>query len=519
MSNKPINMLQLRRILQLKLQGKSNREISFELRKSRDTVNGYVNQLSLIGKSFENLLKLNDEELSSLAFNEPSCVKTDWRFADLQQRIPSLCDELKKPHATRMILWEEYRQSVSEGYGYAQFCEHLSRFLETRKAVMIFDHEPAASMMFDFAGDKIALTDYQTGEITWCLVLVCVLPFSGFTYIEAMLSANQARLLKALNNALCFIGGVPQSAKTDNMKQIVKKSNRYEPTFEELAQQWSLYYGTTMMAARVNKPRDKASVESHVNAVYNRIYAPLRNTFFHSLDQMNEALWEELDKFNLRNLQHCDYSRRDRFMLHEKILLLPLPAGPFVPKNKVEAKVQRNYHITLGEDWHHYSVPYQYIGKTVQIIYDTDHVEIYLDTIRIACYRRNYNRNGHTTLPEHMPPDHNHYARIKGYNREYFIEKATQIGDNTSSAISKILEQKIFVEQTYNSCLGVFRLGEKYGSDRLEAACGRALMGYKVTYMVIKNILERNLDKAILQTDFFIHLPDHENIRGSESYQ
>jgi transposase len=519
MANKPINMLQLRRILQLKSLGKSNREIAFELRKSRDTVNGYVTQLSLIGKSLEDLLKLNDEELSSLAFNEPSCIKTDWRFVDLQQRIPSLCDELKKPHATRMILWEEYRQNVPEGYGYAQFCVHLSRFLETRKAVMIFDHEPAASMMFDFAGDKIALTDYQTGEITWCPVLVCVLPFSGFTYIESMLSANQKRLLKALNNALSFIGGVPQSAKTDNMKQIVKKSNRYEPAFEELAQQWSLHYGTTMMAARVRKPRDKASVESHVNAVYNRIYAPLRNSIFHSLDQMNEALWEELDKFNQRNFQRCDYSRRDRFILHEKDLLLPLPAGPFVPKNKVEAKVQRNYHITLGEDWHHYSVPYQYIGKTVQIIYDTDHVEIYLDTVRIVCYRRNYNRNGHTTLLEHMPPDQNHYARIKGYNREYFIEKATQVGANTASAISKILEQKIFIEQTYNSCLGVFRLGEKYGSDRLEAACGRALMGYKVTYMVIKNILERNLDKAMLQTDIFITIPDHENIRGSESYQ
>jgi hypothetical protein len=374
-------------------------------------------------------------------------------------------------------------------------------------------------MMFDFAGDKIALTDYQTGEITWCLVLVCVLPFSGFTYIEAMLSANQARLIKALNNALLFIGGGPQSAKTDNMRQIVKKSNRYEPAFEELAQQWSLHYGTTMMASRVRKPRDKASVESHVNAVYNRIYAPLRNRVFHSLDQMNEALWEELDKFNLRNLQRCDYSRRDRFILHEKVLLLPLPAGPFVPKNKVEAKVQRNYHITLGEDWHHYSVPSQYIGKMVQIIYDTDHVEIYLEAVRIACYRRNYNRNGHTTLPEHMPPNHNHYARIKGYNRDYFIEKATQAGESTASAIGKILEQKIFIEQTYNSCLGVLRLGEKYGSDRLEAACRRALTGYKVTYMGIKNILERNLDKASSQTDIFIQLPDHDNIRGAESYQ
>jgi len=519
MSNKPITMLQVRRILQLKFQGKSNRDIAVEIHRSRNTVNDYMKQIQLLNKSIEELLNLHDEELSSLVFNEPSSSQLDWKFTDFQQRIPGLCDELKKPHATRMILWEEYRQIVPDGYGYTQFCEHLSRFLETRKAVMIFDHEPAASMMFDFAGDKIPLVDHQSGEITLCPVLVCVLPFSGFTYIEAMLSANRNRLLKGLNDALSFFGGVPRSAKTDNMKQIVKKSNRYEPAFEELAQQWSLHYGTTMMAARVRKPHDKASVESHVNAVYNRIYAPLRNRVFHSLDQMNEALWEELDKFNGRNFQRCDYSRHDRFILHEKILLLPLPIGPFVPKNKVEAKVQRNYHVTLGEDWHHYSVPYQNIGKTVQIIYDTDHVEIYLDNVRIVCYRRNYNRNGHTTLPEHMPPDQNHYARIKGYNREYFIEKATQIGDNTSSAISKILEQKIFVEQTYNSCLGVFRLGEKYGSDRLEAACGRALLGYKVTYMVIKNILERNLDKAILQTDLFIHLPDHENIRGSESYQ
>lgn len=512
-------MLQVRRILQLKSQGKSNRDVALEVHRSRNTVNDYVKLIQRLNKSTEELLKLNDEELSSLVYDEPPSVELDRKFADFQQRIPGLCDELKKPHATRMILWEEYRKMVCDGYGYTQFCEHLSRFLETRKAVMIFDHEPAASMMFDFAGDKIALTDYQTGEITWCPVLVCVLPFSGFTYVEAMLSANQQRLLKALNNALNFIDGVPQSAKTDNMKQVVKKANRYEPAFEELAQQWSLHYGTTMMAARVRKPRDKASVESHVNAVYNRIYAALRNKVFHSIEQMNEALWEELDKFNHRNLQRCDYSRRDRFILHEKVLLLPLPAGPFVPKNKVEAKVQRNYHITLGEDWHHYSVPFQYIGKKVQIIYDTDHVEIYLDTVRIVCYRRNYSRNGHTTLPEHMPPDQQHFARTKGYNRDYFIEKATQIGDNTASAIGKVLEQKIFIEQTYNSCLGVLRLGEKYGNDRLEAACRRALTGYKVTYMGIKNILERNLDKVPPQTDLFITIPDHENIRGPESYQ
>lgn len=418
-----------------------------------------------------------------------------------------------------MVLWEEYRQKMPNGYGYTQFCEHLNRFLETRKAVMHFEHEPAASMMFDFAGDTIAYVDRSTGEIIKCIVLVCTLPFSGYTYVEALLTANRERLLSALNNALIYFGGVPRSAKTDNMTQIVKKSNRYEPTFAELAEQWSLHYGTTLMASRVKKPRDKASAESHVNTVYNRIYAPLRNTIFNSVEHINNGLWEELDKLNARKLQRCDYSRLDRFTLHEKPLMLPLPTTPFVPKTTVDATVQRNCHATLGEDWHHYSVPYQQIGKRVQIVYDTYNVEIYLNTIRIACHRRNYHRNGHTTLGEHLPPHQDHYTRMKGWNREYFVSKATLAGKSTVAAITKILDQKIFIEQTYNSCIGVLRLGEKYGLDRLEAACGRALAGYKVNYTIVKNILERNLDKAPVEMNLFGNLPDHENIRGSENYQ
>jgi transposase len=519
MANKNITMLQLRSILQQKSLGKSNRQIAKFLHLSRETVNGYIQQFQQLDKTIEALLKLNDEELWSLFQKEVPEVKKDWRLDDLQQRIPSLYDELQKPHATRMILWEEYRQKIPDGYGYAQFCEHLGRFMETRKAVMILDHDPAASMMFDFAGDKIPLVDRHTGEVTWCLVLVCVLPFSGYIYVEAMLRATQLWLLKALNNAMSFFGGVPLSAKTDNMRQVVKKSNRYEPAFEDLAQQWSLHFGTTMMATRVRRPRDKASVESHVNVAYNRIYAPLRNKVFHDLDQMNQALWEELDRLNSRNLQRCDYSRRDRFILHEKSLLLPLPSEPFVPKTKVQAKVQRNSHVTLGQDWHHYSVPYIHVGKMVEIVYDTDHVEIYLNMVRIACYRRSYHKNGHTTLQEHLSPGQQYYTRIKGYDREYFIARATAVGINTVNAITKILDQKIFVEQTYNSCLGLLRLGDKYGKDRLEAACQRTLLGSRVTYMMVKNILERNLDKASPQTDILFTFPEHENIRGAASYQ
>ena len=300
-------MLQIKRILQLKNNGKSNREIARELHLSRNTVNTYVRHLSQLDKDSEELLKLGDDEFSSLVQNEQSLLQKDSRFVDFQQRLPTLCDELKKPKATRMILWEEYRLQVSDGYSYTQFCEHLSRFLETRKAVMHFEHIPAASLMFDFAGDKIPMVDKQTGEIIKCPVLICTFPFSSYTYIEALLSANRQQLLKALNNALNYFGGVPQSVKTDNLSQVVKKSNRYEPTFDELFNHWALHYNTTLMASRVRKPRDKAAVESSVNSVYNRIYAPLRNTVFHSIEQMNNNLWEQLDKFNARNFQQHDY--------------------------------------------------------------------------------------------------------------------------------------------------------------------------------------------------------------------
>lgn len=43
-------------------------------------------------------------------------------------------------------------------------------------------------------------------------------------------------------------------------------------------------------------------------------------------------------------------------------MLQPLPPEPYFIRHAVTAKVQRNYHITLAEDRHHYSVPFSIIG-------------------------------------------------------------------------------------------------------------------------------------------------------------
>lgn len=512
-------MLQLRRLLQLKEQGFSNRQVKGSMNLSRQTVDDYVKRLKQSGKSYKELLKLDDEALQVLAFQDQALPVLTDKFADLQSRLPGFAEDLKNRKTTRIILWEEYRQQVPDGYGRSQFCEHLSRYQESRKAVMHFEHPPAELMEFDFAGDTISYIDPQTGEIVKCVVLVCRLPCSGYTYIEALHSGQRLWLIAALSRALQYFGGVPYMVRTDNMKQIVKKANRYEPSFDDLTQQWSVHYNTTLTATRVAKPRDKAGVESSVNTAYYRVYAPLRNAHFHSLFELNKAILEKTDKLNHSKYQGRDYSRYDKFISLEKSLLRPLPLNAFVPKSTRSAKVAKNYHVMLGEDKHFYSVPHQYIGKQLSLVYDTENVEIYLNQQRIASHWRDTRRNGYSTLAEHMPANHKHYTEQQGWDEDYFIKEASRIGDNTVAAISEVLKQKIFIEQTYRSCMGIIRLANKYGKPRLEAACARALsFNSKVTYGALNNILEKCLDKQPLQATLDFRLPDHDNLRGADAY-
>jgi len=96
----------------------------------------------------------------------------------------------------------------------------------------------------------------------------------------------------------------------------------------------------------------------------------------------------QLEVHNNKNFQGKMYSRWQQFSQHEQHLLQPLPDQPFAVRHSTLAKVQKNYHVTLGEDWHHYSVPFHHIGKQVTIIYDHQTVEIYLEHRRIAVHKR-----------------------------------------------------------------------------------------------------------------------------------
>jgi transposase len=520
MANKNTSMLQIKKALQLLEEGCSERFISSQLGLSRNTLRHYQSRFHSSGLSYNQILSLSDIGLSSLIYGEvPDTVKSS-----RQVRFDSLSDyftaELKRVGVTRQLLWKEYLGQESDGYGYSQFCERLNQIKSrsNNTLTMHLEHVAGERMQVDFAGKKLSYVDKDSGEITQCPVLVCTLPFSGYTYVEALANASQRNLYESLGRALSYLGGVPANVLSDNMKQFVEKASRYEPCFNEMAEQWSVYYNTTLSAARVRKPKDKPSVEKEVHISYLRIFAPLRNEIFCSLSELNYRIHECLAVHNTTPMQRYGLSREERFEQNEKPLLKPLPLLEFIVRQEVKAKVQRNYHVILGEDMHQYSVPYIHVGETVKIVYDYTEVEIFLNMRRIALHLRSPRRNGYSTKEEHMPESYLRYKQTKGWDADYFISQASVIGANSIVIFKRILASKRFPEQTYNACLGLLSLSKKYGTQRFEAACTRALPASVITYGFIKNILENNLDQVAGQTSVTDYIPTHENIRGKTTY-
>jgi transposase len=251
---------------------------------------------------------------------------------------------------------------------------------------------------------------------------------------------------------------------------------------------------------------------------YSNIYAPLRNDDFFSLEELQHAIGVQLVKLNNKPYKNTVYSRLYFYEQYELNTLKSLPAEAFTHKKVITVTVQRNYHVQLTEDHLYYSVPYSYAGKKVKVVYDNNAVEVYYDYGRIALHFRKSTNKAYTTLIEHMPPNHLHMHQIKGWTKEGLLLQSAAVGPYTRHAAEHMLDNSIYMEQNYKACFGMLMLAKKYKKERLEAACRRAASGTRINYTMIKNILEKGLDKQPLLFDNN-PLPEHENIRGSGHYQ
>jgi transposase len=516
MANKTIDMSKIRLLLRLHAQGYGKKTISAQTGIARNTVKKYLLRFVSLKITLDYIHKLNDHELEQLfADKDKEEVAVSERYATLQALLPYMEKQLKRKGITRLSLWEQYRQQHPAGYSRSQFGHHLQEYLGRSQPVMHMEHKAGDKLFIDFAGDKLQVTDAQTGEVRDVEVFVAILGCSQLTYVEAVQSQKKEDLIKVCEHTLQYIGGTTAAIVPDNLKSAVTRSNRYEPKINEAFASFAEHYNVVILPARAYRPKDKALVEGAVKLIYRSIYPKVTEQVYTSVADLNTAIWSALEEHNNAAFKGRDYSRRQQFEELERAALCALPAYRYEIKQQAVVTVMKNGHICLRADKHYYSVPYKYIGKRVKILYTSAQIEVYLSYECIAVHKRDMRKYQYTTLPDHLASAHRYKS---DWSAEWFISQATKISPEVADYITRVIERKQHPEQAYKSCSGILSLVRKGGPERLTRACRRAAGYDNYSYRIIEDILTRNLDQDDTEEPSG-YMPEHYNIRGSSYYQ
>jgi transposase len=507
-------MRQIREILRQKWAvGLSHRAVARSLGIGLGTITSVVRRAHAAGLDWPQVQTLPDEVLEGRLYGRPE-------VAGQRQRPWPDCAwihaERRRPGVTLELLHLEYLERHPDGYRYTRFCDIYRRWLQRRGLAMRQVHHAGDKCFVDYAGQQPRLIDPATGEVVEVELFVAVLGASNYTYAEATRTQQVPDWIASHARAFAFFDGVTAAVVCDQLKSGVVVPCRYEPGLQRTYEEFAQHYGTAILPARPAKPRDKAKIEAGVLVAERWILARLRHETFFSLAALNTRIAELLTDLNARLMRLYGASRRQLFERLDQPALRPLPPEPFVYGEWKVARVNVDYHVEVHR--HYYSVPYVLAHEGTDVRASATTVEIFHRGQRVAAHPRDDTPGRHTTNPAHMPKAHQHHLE---WTPSRLIQWGATVGARTAALVEAILADRPHPEQGYRSCLGLLRLSRRYGTDRLEAACTRALAVGARSYRHVDSILKHGLDRLppLAPVEQLTLAPVHEHVRGRDYYQ
>jgi transposase len=463
-------MVNYREILRLRSLRYTQRQIAASVRSSRNTVSDIFSLADTHNLAWPLDPEMTDHALQTLFYPERG-TQSDRREPDYQY----IHNELAKDNVTLTLLWNEYCESCyaerSTPYMSTQFCDKYRKWARLTKATMRITHKPGAAIMLDWAGSTFDIHDPVTGEITEAYLFVSVLPCSWYAYVEPCLDMKSETWINCHINMFNFYGGVSRLLIPDNLKVGVDKNTQYDTILNKSYSEMADYYGTAVVPARVDRPQDKSAAEGTVKQTSTWIIAALRNRKFFDVHELREAVSEKLAEFNAKAFKKREGSRLTAFINEEKSFLKPLPASPYEPAVWSSTTVQRDYLISDGKN--KYSVPFDLIGEDVDVRLTRNTVEVFFHGARVASFPRSDKALRDPIVnPLHMPENHRKYL---SYNDGDFLAWASGIGTSALAVVKSFLESGKASEQGYKACASLTKMADRYGHERVNNACKRAL--------------------------------------------
>jgi transposase len=437
-------------------QGHSIRSIARVLKLSRRTVRKYLEpvlQSGSEGGGWEE--KVDWEYVRQEVYGKGTTVK------QLQREVAPEIDYVK--------FWRAFREKVRVQASPDQVTIRL-------------DHKPAEKTQVDFS-DGLWITDPLTGKKTLTQFFLGVLPFSSYTFGEFVLDQKLSTFIGVQQRMFASFGGITPYVVVDNLKSGVYRADLYDPDVNPTYCDFANYMGFAVLPTRPYKARDKGSGESHIGVVQRGFFQEIRNRVFYSLQQLNEALKDYLQRLNHQVMKDYGVSRNQRFE-EEKKLLKALPPSPFELSEWRQAKVHPDCHIQVEKNF--YSVPFVYVGQKVRVRLTEKMVEVFSeDSQPLAAHTRLKGIGKFSTYDFHYPEAKLSVARFEVHHAK---DQATQLGPHVEKLVGELLSGQHPLRHL-RRVQGILRLAKRYPitPEGLDHACQRALTFNKTRLAYIKD--------------------------------
>lgn len=467
MARARLNMVIQEEIQRLKSLGRSQRKVAQLLGVDRGTVRRYWG---------------GEAPLLMNSLRPAWAQKLDWPYIE---------SEVKK--VSKKILYEELSES-NKLPSYQAFCSYLRAHLQgvLPEATIRIERRPGDSIEVDYSGDSIQILNPATGELYNVELFVGSLSYSGYFYAEFTLTQKLEDFIASHTNMFSYFGSVASYIVPDNCKTAVIKADKLSPVINSTYQDMCKHYGIVVDPADARSPRHKPNVENAVKYLQTDFLARIRNRTFTSLTELNRELKRWLEVANNKEIQGRGQSR-SYFFEKEKSKLKDLPEQAYELYYFKKAKIHPDCHFQHEKNY--YSVPHHYIGREVEIKFNSKMVHAFCNCERIAvhkCVKGTY----------HYSTNNAHYPEKKYIEFNYHLglikKQSLSIGENCQLLISKLIKRSNYPLKIIRKAQGILRLERTYGAEILDYACGIALEFDVINYDNV-NRFAKNYNNRMLE--------------------
>jgi transposase len=352
-----------------------------------------------------------------------------------------------------------------------------------------------AQVDFGYAGRMI---DPETGQLRKAWAFVMTLSWSRHQYVEFVWDQKVETFLRCHRNAFKFFGAVPGRVRIDNLKAAILKAVFDDPQVQYAYRECAEHYGFLIAPCQVAKPEHKGKVEQGGVHYVCRNFLGGREPALITHNNRDVRVWCSTTA-GLRLHGTTREKPLERFEQVEKTCLKRLPESPYDLAVWKRATVYRDGYVTFDNAF--YSMPYRLHPGKVWICGGSKQVRIFDKGYQlVATHERATQPGERLTHLAHLPPE-----KVPGLTQtpESLRAEAQAIGPATLEIVAGLLNDPVLYRVPTAGRL--VRLKNRFGQERLEAACRRALAFDDPRYKTIKGILEQGLDRE--ETQLPVTLP------------